>query len=150
MLQPLQRADKVLEALPAGFKLPIFRDAKYHEKSRFARHTPVKTGFFLAAALLSFAAFLIGSMKADALKGTWGVDEITVYQFDGRGNDALVLPDSQFLFNYKISEDALHIDFKSENARDFDYVFTVDGDRLSLSGGEGANSITHILTRLEQ
>lgn len=40
-----QHVDKVLETLSTCFKLHIFRDTKYHEKSRFARQTPVLTGF---------------------------------------------------------------------------------------------------------
>ena len=62
----------------------------------------------------------------------------------------MVLPDSQYPFNYKVSENILYINFKSEKARDFDYIFVIDGNKLSLSGGEGTDSVTYILTRLDQ
>lgn len=113
-----------------------------HKKKKL----PVFTYILPVAALLLTAILLIVPLKADGLKGTWSIDDITAYQFDGKGSGALVLPDSQYPFAYKISEDVLHIDFESEEARDFDYFFTLEGSRLMLTGGEGNEMVSYILT----
>ena len=40
----------------------------------------------------------------DVLSGTWDIDGITVYQFDGKGNGALKLPDNTYSFTYKTKD----------------------------------------------
>lgn len=99
-------------------------------------------------AVLSLAVFaLYVCLRPDRLAGTWRYDEVTAYQFDGKGNGKLTLPDKEYPFSYKIAGGKLSIDFESEAAKDSIYGYALDENQLTLVGGEGDNSITYILTK---
>ena len=83
----------------------------------------------------------------DALSGTWDLDGITVYQFDGKGNGALKLPDNTYSFTYKTKDNSLSIDFESESARDITYTFTVENEKLLLVSTEKDKEITYELKK---
>ena len=83
----------------------------------------------------------------DVLSGTWDLDGITVYQFDGKGNGALKLPDNTYSFTYKMKDNSLSIDFESESARDITYTFTVKNEKLLLVSTEKDKEITYELTK---
>lgn len=85
---------------------------------------------------------------SDVLAGKWDVDGTTSYEFDGDGKGALILPSTTYEFSYKINEDQLHIDYKDESVHDGSYTFTVDGDKLTLVGGEGTIGGTYELTKI--
>lgn len=78
------------------------------------------------------------SGSGDALKGTWDLDGVTVYQFDGNGHGSLNLPSNTYPFTYEIKDNELHIDFESDAARDADYTFSVKNGVLTMTGGEGS------------
>lgn len=99
------------------------------------------------AVLLLAVIVLRVCFRTDRLAGTWRYDEVTAYQFDGKGNGKLILPDKEYSFSYEIAEGKLSIDFESEAARDFIYDYSVDGNQLTLVGGEGNDSVTYILTK---
>ncbi len=104
----------------------------------------------LALAALIFAVALIVRScngKADALKGTWDLDGVTVYYFDGKGNGSLNLPEISYAFTYSIQDGTLYIDFESEAARDREYAFTADKNTLTLTDGKGKESKTFSLTK---
>lgn len=95
----------------------------------------------LLAAALSILILLIVLLAqscsgGDGLQGTWDYDGNTVYQFDGKGRGALRLPLTSYDFSYEIRGDQLHIDFSDEAVHDGSYAFTVNGDTLTLIGGE--------------
>ena len=83
----------------------------------------------------------------DVLSGTWDFDGITVYQFDGKGNGALKLPDNTYSFTYKTKDNSLSIDFESESAQDITYTFTVENEKLLLVSTEKDKEITYELTK---
>lgn len=72
--------------------------------------------------------------KTDEIIGTWTTDEVTVYEFDGKGNGKLILPSSQYNFTYTLNENIIHIDFESEKATDSDYIYSLDEGKLILNG----------------
>lgn len=91
-------------------------------------------------AVIIAAAILItrlGGIGTDALKGTWDLDGVTVYQFDGKGAGSLNLPSNSYAFTYEIKDGTLAIDFESEAARDKTYTFTTDKNKLTLTDSEG-------------
>ena len=96
----------------------------------------------LAAVMLPFR----GS-SADELQGTWAIDGVTAYRFDGEGQGALVLPDTEYEFSYQISENQLIVDFVNPSARDFAYAYELQGDKLMLTGGKGEESVTYELVK---
>ena len=101
-----------------------------------------------AIAVIIAAAVLIARFgSTDALKGTWDLDGVTVYEFDGKGAGSLNLPSNSYAFTYEIKNGTLAIDFESEAARDTTYAFTADKNKLTLTDGEGTDSKTFELTK---
>ena len=89
------------------------------------------------------------SGRTDALAGTWDFDGTTTYEFDGNGTGAMVLPSISYDFTYTIDGNKLVIDYLNESVHDSTYEFTVDGDILTMVGGEGTVGGTYKLTRQE-
>lgn len=89
------------------------------------------------------------SGATDALAGTWDLDSNTTYEFDGKGSGAMALPSISYDFTYKIDGNTLVIDYSNESVHDSTYEFTVDGDILTMVGGEGTVGGTYKLTRQE-
>ena len=93
----------------------------------------------LAAVLILSVILIVKSCSgSDVLKGTWNLDGVTVYQFDGNGHGSLNLPSNTYPFTYEIKDNELHIDFESDAARDADYTFYVTNGVLTMTGGEGS------------
>ena len=103
----------------------------------------------LAIILLAILIIVVAKScsGSDVLKGTWNLDGVTVYQFDGKGNGALKLPDNTYSFTYKTKDNSLSIDFESESAQDITYTFTVENEKLLLVSTEKDKEITYELTK---
>ena len=89
------------------------------------------------------------SGRTDVLAGTWDFDGTTTYSFDGEGSSAMVLPSISYDFTYTIDGNKLVIDYINESVHDSPYEFAVDGDILTMVGGEGKVGGTYKLTRQE-
>ena len=102
------------------------------------------------AAVFIFVLLLKGCGSADVLQGTWDMDGTTIYQFDGNGQGAMVLPSNTYTFKYAINEKAksVSIDFDSERATDCTYVYDISGDKLVLTGSIGDGSFSYELSRV--
>ena len=59
---------------------------------------------------------------------------------------ALELPSISYDFAYPIDGNKLMIDYANESVRDSEYEFTVDGNTLTLIGGEGTVGRTYELS----
>ena len=104
----------------------------------------------LASILLAVIIIIIArrcNTGDDVLSGTWYLDGVTVYRFDGKGNGSLNLPNSTYPFTYKMNDNSLIIDFESEAARDITYSFAVENGKLSLVSVEKGKEITYELTK---
>ena len=86
---------------------------------------------------------------SDVLAGKWDVDGTTFYEFDGDGKGALILPSKTYDFTYKIDNDQIHIDYENESVHDGSYTFKIDGNKLTLVGGEGTIGGTYEVTKVE-
>lgn len=90
----------------------------------------------LAAVLIIVAACSCGNhqteKRSDVLAGTWKLDNVTKYTFDGGGNGSMTVSDTKYEFNYTINNDEVKIDFISETAQDSVYEFKIDEGRLTL------------------
>lgn len=71
-------------------------------------------------------------VTSDELMGTWKLDSVTKYTFDGSGNGKMAVSDSEYEFNYTINNDEIKIDFISESAQDSTYEFIIDENKLTL------------------
>lgn len=89
------------------------------------------------------------SGRTDVLAGTWDFDGTTTYSFDGEGSGTMVLPSISYDFTYTIDGNKLVIDYINESVHDSPYEFAVDGDILTMVGGEGKVGGTYKLTRQE-
>ena len=102
----------------------------------------------LAAVLILSVILIVKSCSgSDVLKGTWNLDGVTVYQFDGNGHGSLNLPSNTYAFTYEIKDNELHIDFESDAARDAAYSFTVEKDKLILKYVEKDQEKTYELMK---
>ena len=89
------------------------------------------------------------SGSSDVLVSKWDVDGTIFYEFDGDGKGALILPSKTYDFTYKIDNDQIHIDYENESVHDGSYTFKIDGNKLTLIGGEGTIGGTYELTKVE-
>ena len=83
------------------------------------------------------------------ITGTWTLDGVTSYRFDGDGTGALLLPELEYAFTYRLEGEALTIDFESVRAHDGTYRAGMEGDRLILAGGEGTIGGTYEFTKVK-
>ncbi len=146
-LDEINRKPSRLESKERNTKHEIGKSSRNRRRYRKRRRSKIWILAVVIAAIMLFVFIRVSWLSGDKLEGTWSIDEITSYQFDGNGKGALVLPDKTYEFLYAIEEDQLRIDFINANARDFQYSFTIDGDYLILSGGEGKESITYELIK---
>lgn len=72
------------------------------------------------------------SIENDVLQGTWKLDSVTKYTFDGNGNGKMTVSTSEYKFNYTINNDEIKIDFASKSAQDSTYKFSIDKNKLIL------------------
>ena len=107
-----------------------------------------------AVVLLLLIIILIfkGCAGGDVLKGTWDMDGTTVYQFEGNGKGAMILPSNTYTFKYTINEEekTVSIDFEDEKANDYTYNYEVTKDKLILSGSEGKESFAYEFTKTKE
>ena len=117
-------------------------------KKRRQRRLTIITVILAAVMILSIILIVKScSGSGDVLKGTWDLDGVTVYQFDGNGNGSLNLPSNTYAFTYEIKDNELRIDFESDAARDADYTFTVEKDKLILKYVEKDQEKTYELMK---
>ena len=100
-----------------------------------------------ALPLVGALVALFAPSKTDVLKGTWNLDGVTVYQFNGKGTGSLNLPESSYAFTYKIKDNTLAIDFKDETAQDKTYTFTAEKNKLTLTGSAAEGAKAFVLTK---
>lgn len=103
-----------------------------------------------------FIALLIGGLCAwyflfggDELKGTWNYDDITMYQFNGRGKGTLVLPENSYEFSYELTEEEVHMDFANEQIEDSSYYYSVEEDTLTLFGAVGKEEFSYEMQKVK-
>lgn len=102
--------------------------------------------------LLVIILIFKGCAGGDVLKGTWDMDGTTVYQFEGNGEGAMILPSNTYNFKYTINEEekTVSIDFEDEKANDYTYNYEVTKDKLILSGSEGKESFAYEFTKTKE
>lgn len=98
----------------------------------------------VALAVLVLIVTLVCKNYADRNKaitellGVWHYDQYTEYEFGEKGNGCICLDNSShFEFTYKVEDDTLYLDFALDYVTDCQYTFSVDGEKLTLVGGEG-------------
>ena len=145
------RPDRFANPAPRRNPPDPVRLAKIRKKSRRKRQ---KYLLYLSAALIVLIIGIVLIIRGcsgggtDALYGTWDLDGITVYVFDGKGGGALELPRSRYEFRYEIKDGTVSIDFADDKVRDVSYEFTVGSDELTLERKEKNDTIIHKFKKL--
>ena len=87
----------------------------------------------------------------NTLNGTYSYDNNTKYVFNGKGKGSLKIQEGEYKYTYVIDGSKLSIDFKNEDLYDATYEYQLDGDTLTLIGGEGTASVgtKYILTKVK-
>lgn len=76
------------------------------------------------------------------LAGVWYYDQYTEYEFDSSGNGCMCLDGNiHYVFFYKAKEGTLYLDFALDYVTDCQYTYTIDGDKLTLVGGDGTAEV---------
>ncbi len=105
----------------------------------------------IAVALIVGIALLFRSCTANKipneLLGTWRLDSGAVYTFEKNGTGTLNAGSTDYTFTYTVKKDELSIDFTVDSLTDGKYTFSVDGDTITMVGGEGTVGGTYLLTK---
>ena len=122
------------------------KDSKQYKQAKIRKWAIIGG---IAVIVLIFVLLCKGCTGGDVLKGTWDLDGTTVYQFDGKGQGAMILPSNTYSFKYTINEEekTVSIDFDDEKATDYTYSYTVDKDSLILYGNVGKESFEYVFTK---
>ncbi|MBR3163345.1 MAG: hypothetical protein IKF17_04535 [Clostridia bacterium] len=107
------------------------RGRKRNEKFNSAKKIII---FIVLILTIVIAVDVLINMRKDKLFGSWTTDGITIYKFNGKGQGYLVTTLSRYEFNYKIKKNELYIDFLSDKAKDANYEFSIDEDKLVVDG----------------
>lgn len=76
------------------------------------------------------------------LAGVWHYDQYTEYEFDGKGKGCMCLDgNNHFEFSYKTEGNALYLDFILDYVTDCQYSYNIEGEKLTLVGGEGTAEV---------
>lgn len=119
---------------------------------RRRRNKRIRTAIGVASVILLLLIVVL-CIKAfsgnDGFKGTWDLDGTTVYEFDGSGKGAMVLPNNEYEFTYNVDEEnkTISIDFADEKANDYTYTYELSGNKLILSGGDEDETFTYEFTK---
>lgn len=122
-------------AYAGGPQTKRIQPKKKNRKKRMLPRVMVIIVFSLL--IVTFISLNLSHGKADALKGMWSYDAVTVYNFDGKGNGELILPGAQYAFKYTLQDNTLHIDFEDDKVRDTEYTFSIEEEDLTLTGADG-------------
>ena len=110
-------------------------------ESNKSRHNKRKRNiakFIFVLVFIIIIGFIIFSVikgnKKDGLEGTWTVDGITNYEFDGKGNGKLKVPTNEYKFTYVLQNNKIYMDYESDKATDSDYEYSLENGKLELKG----------------
>ena len=123
------------------------KDSKQYKQAKIRKWAII--GGSIAVIVLIVVLLCKSCTGGDVLKGTWDLDGTTVYQFDGKGEGAMILPSNTYSFKYTINEEekTVSIDFDDEKATDYTYSYTVEKNSLTLYGSVGKESFEYVFTK---
>lgn len=85
-----------------------------------------------------------GGASAGELEGLWKIDDITSYEFDGKGRGIIHTAEG-FPFSYSAENGVLYIDIDTDDAHDSRYEYTIDGLTLTLVRGDSTYVFTKVI-----
>lgn len=85
----------------------------------------------------------------EQLLGIWAADDYTSLRFAEDGQGSMILPESEYEFQYALEDDKLTLDFASSRAKDAEYTVDLTEDSMKLTAGEEEMVQEIILQRTE-
>ncbi len=85
----------------------------------------------------------------EQLLGIWAADDYTSLRFAEDGQGSMILPESEYEFQYALEDDKLILDFASSRAKDAEYTVDLTEDSMKLTAGEEEMVQEIILQRTE-
>ncbi|MDD4496423.1 MAG: DUF5640 domain-containing protein [Eubacteriales bacterium] len=82
------------------------------------------------------------------LNGTFVYDKYTEYELDGKGAGCMCLGEQHYAFVYTALGDQLKLDFENAAVHDCNYSFSLNGDSLTIVGGEGTTGGTFVSRKI--
>lgn len=121
--------------------------AKRNHRNKRIRMMCITVVSILLVLIMGLGAMLCS--KNDGFKGIWDLDGTTMYEFNGSGKGAMLLPSNEYMFTYTVDEEnkTISIDFASEKANDYTYTYELLRNKLILSGGDGDNYLSYVFTK---
>lgn len=130
---------------------------KRKARKRKARQRGIVIISAIVLALFVLVIVLIGKGCSNndlntELVGVWKYDQYSEYEFKD-GNSGCMCLDSitHYEFTYNIKNNVLYIDFALDYVTDCQYTYTLEGNKLTLVGGEGTAEVgkVYVLTKKE-
>ena len=124
-------------------------------KKRKARQRSILIMSAVMLALLILAIVLIckgcsNSEKNTELLGVWQYDQYTEYEFHDSNTGCMCLDgNTHYEFSYSIKDNILYIDFTLDYVTDCQYTYTLDGNKLTLVGGEGTAEVGKVYSLIK-
>ncbi len=123
----------------------------YKKKPCKSKKKPLGTlaGVIVAFVLIIVFSILIfgGSNANQKLVGKWKYDQYTEYEFLKDGKGCLSVDDVRYEYTYETKAKKLSMDFEKDIVTDCEYSFEINGNKLTLVGGEGTDGGTYELTK---
>ncbi len=106
-------------------------------------------GIGVLLALLIVTIVTVIFLPSSPLEGKWEMDGVTSYEFYRDGKGAMILPSAEYDFSYAVKENIVYIDFLYGGAKDAQYNFAIDGNTLTLEGGNATTQDIYVLIKSE-
>lgn len=121
-------------------------DRRKARKRRMHQHGIVIISAIVLALLILIVVLICKGCSNDdmntELVGVWKYDQYTEYAFKDANHGCMCLDDNtHYEFTYSIKDNILHIDFALDYVTDCQYTYSLEGDKLTLIGGEGTAEV---------
>ncbi len=126
---------------------PVAMKAKRLRAQRKCQRLWLGIGVLLALLIVTIVTVI--SLPSGPLEGKWEMDAVTSYEFYRDGKGAMILPSAEYDFSYAVKENTVYIDFLYDGAKDAQYNFAVDGNTLTLEGGNATTQDIYVLIKSE-
>ena len=112
-------------------------DVILHNKRRKKANTAKILVILLLIIIVAILFVIINISNKDIICGIWKYDDVTSYEFDGKGRGKLLLQTTDYEFKYNIVDNIIYIDFIDSNAKDSAYKFEIVNNNLFFTGTNG-------------
>ena len=85
-----------------------------------------------------------GGANGSDLLGRWQMGDHDAYLFDGQGRGIILTGVDNYTFTYSAENGKLRIDYDGQNGSDFEYDYTLNGDKMTWTRGGKTYDLTKV------